>query len=156
MEICLYTLESARTNVVARLTPSDATLDSILDAGYLPSPVIRAGIRSQLRQRIEMIKSTSSAHAYETKMKYVDLLRSRPIAIETKRANTQHYEVGTGVLKACLGPRMKYSCCLYQDDRGVDVVAKNKNALGLAEERMLQDYVRKADLHDGQTIFDLG
>ena len=40
-------------------------------------------------------------------MKYVELLRSRPIAIQTDKANEQHYEVGTGVLECCLGPRMK-------------------------------------------------
>jgi len=37
-------------------------------------------------------------------MDYVKALRSKPIAIETDETNTQHYEVGTGVLKACLGP----------------------------------------------------
>lgn len=46
-------------------------------------------------------------------MRYVDLLRTRPIAVETGKANEQHYEVGTDVLQAMLGPRMKYSACLY-------------------------------------------
>lgn len=54
-----------------------------------------------------MIASASLTAAYETKMKYVESLRRRPIAIETDKANEQHYEVGTGVLKCCLGPRMK-------------------------------------------------
>ena len=56
-----------------------------------------------------MIRSTSLSAAYETKMKYVDSLRTRPIAVETAKANEQHYEVGTGVLQCCLGPRMKVS-----------------------------------------------
>ena len=47
-------------------------------------------------------------------MKYVELLRTRPIAVETGKANEQHYEVGTEVLEAMLGPRMKYSACLYR------------------------------------------
>ena len=80
-------------------------------------------------------------------MQYVEALRKRPIAIETESANQQHYEVGTGVLKACLGPRMKYSCCLYP---------QGKETLGQAEISMLQTYVQKADLQDGQTILDLG
>lgn len=42
-------------------------------------------------------------------MDYVDRLRRRPIAVETGKANEQHYEVGTGVLQCCLGPRMKVS-----------------------------------------------
>jgi cyclopropane fatty-acyl-phospholipid synthase-like methyltransferase len=60
---------------------------------------------------------------------------------------TRNYEVGTGALKACLGPRMKYSCCLYP--HGAETLAQ-------AEVAMLQSYVQKADLRDGQTILDLG
>jgi cation-transporting ATPase 13A3/4/5 len=80
-------------------------------------------------------------------MKYVQALRTRPIAIETKKANEQHYEVGTGVLSACLGPRMKYSCCLYPS---------GTESLEQAEVSMLESYIEKAGLRDGQTILDLG
>lgn len=85
--------------------------------------------------------------AYSSKMKYVDLLRTRPIAIETKKANEQHYEVGTGVLQACLGERMKYSCCLYPTGR---------ETLEEAEEKMLEVYVERGGLVDGMRILDLG
>ncbi|RKF59369.1 coclaurine N-methyltransferase [Golovinomyces cichoracearum] len=121
--------------------------DWLLDKGYLPSYVIRLGIRRQLRERIEIIKSTSLEDAYEKKINYVELLRSRPIAIETASANEQHYEVGTGVLAACLGPRMKYSCALYP---------KGGETLAQAEIAMLETYVQKAQLKDGMTILDLG
>ena len=80
-------------------------------------------------------------------MKYVEALCQRPIAIETKKANQQHYEVGTGILKEMLGPRMKYSCALY--DEGV-------RSLEEAEVRMLECYVDRAELRDGQSILDLG
>jgi cation-transporting P-type ATPase 13A2 len=80
-------------------------------------------------------------------MAYVQALRSRPIAIETATANQQHYEVGTGVLHACLGPRMKYSCCLYPT---------GGETLGQAEIAMLETYIQKADLKDGQKMLDLG
>ncbi|KAL6713088.1 hypothetical protein ACLMJK_009209 [Lecanora helva] len=69
------------------------------------------------------------------------------MAIETAAANTQHYEVGTGVLKACLGPRMKYSSCLYPTGR---------ETLGQAEIEMLELYVDRAQLTDGMKILDLG
>ena len=85
--------------------------------------------------------------AYASKMQYVKSLRTRPMAIETAAANTQHYEVGTGVLEACLGPRMKYSCCLYPT---------GKETLGQAEIVMLENYVEKAQLRDGMRILDLG
>lgn len=128
---------------------TDTILEKLLDGGYLPTSVIRAGIRQQLGQRLASIHSTSNAEAYATKMKYVELLRTRPIAIETAAANEQHYEVGTGVLSACLGPRMKYSCCLYEG------LARGQG-LAEAEVLMLEDYVKKAELKDGMSMFDLG
>lgn len=64
--------------------------DWILDGGYLPHPVIRVGIRRQLADRISQISSLSLAEAYERKMEYIELLRTRPIAVETAKANTQH------------------------------------------------------------------
>ncbi|CZT46198.1 related to N-methyltransferase [Rhynchosporium secalis] len=121
--------------------------DWILDGGYLPNPVIRVGIRRQLVDRIRIIQSTSLEEEYKRKMSYVELLRKRPIAIETATANEQHYEVGTGVLAACLGPRMKYSCCLYP---------KGGETLAQAEIAMLETYVKKAQLKDGMSILDLG
>ncbi|PNS15365.1 (S)-coclaurine N-methyltransferase [Sphaceloma murrayae] len=154
----------------------DNLINLLLDNGVLPFPVIRQGIRAQLRSRIAQIASTSLSSSYATKMRYIDLLRTRPIAIETTTANSQHYEVGTGVLKACLGKRMKYSCCLYYDDEGkalpgIDeggllggvaaaTVGEGKSGierrLGVAEEAMMENYVEKAGLVDGQRVFDLG
>lgn len=113
----------------------------------MPQAVIRYGIRRQLQDRIRMIQCTSLEEAYATKMKYVKALRTRPMAIETATANSQHYEVGTGVLQACLGPRMKYSCCLYPT---------GKETLGQAEIEMLEAYVERAQLKNGMKILDLG
>ncbi|KAK8169852.1 S-adenosyl-L-methionine-dependent methyltransferase [Phyllosticta citrichinensis] len=130
---------------VARV--ADAYLNPLLDGGYIPSRVIRIGIRSQLRQRLLSLASTTLAADYARKMEYVAQLRSRPIAIETATANTQHYEVGTGVLAACLGPRMKYSCCLYE---------KGSETLGEAEVAMMGLYVKRAGIGPGMKILDLG
>ncbi|KAI4177795.1 MAG: hypothetical protein LQ343_000259 [Gyalolechia ehrenbergii] len=117
------------------------------NGGYLPQTVIRYGIRAQLGDRIKSVESTCLEDAYKHKMDYVEALRTRPMAIETATANAQHYEVGTGVLQACLGPRMKYSCCLYPT---------GGETLGQAEIEMLDTYVEKADLVDGMSILDLG
>ncbi|KAF6840803.1 cyclopropane-fatty-acyl-phospholipid synthase [Colletotrichum musicola] len=122
-------------------------MDWVLDSGYLPHAVIRMGIRRQLQERINSISSTSLSFDYERKMNFIDKLHTQPIAIETATANKQHYEVGTGVLAACLGPRMKYSCCLYP---------KGGETLAQAEIAMLQTYVEKAELRDGMSILDLG
>lgn len=123
------------------------SLEWVLDGGYLPQFIIRFGIRRLLRERIRMIQITSLGDAYQSKMRYVKALRKRPIAIETATANTQHYEVSTGVLQACLGPRMKYSSCLYPI---------GAETLGQAEIEMLETYVERAELTDGMRILDLG
>ena len=112
-----------------------------------------------------MIASTSLEEAFENKMRFVESLRKRPIAVDTTKANEQHYEVGTGLLKGTLGPRMKYSSCLYP---------KGSETLGQAEVEMLSSYVkyiclfqcteaqlltctfRKAGIKDGMNILDLG
>jgi cyclopropane fatty-acyl-phospholipid synthase-like methyltransferase len=134
------------------LFDSEQLVNRAIDNGYLPSTIIRYGIRAQLADRLRSISTTSLTQAYETKMKYVEALRSRPIAIETGKANEQHYEVGTGVLKACLGTRMKYSCCLYGTNEKIDTT----ETLDAAEEKMLEEYVTRAELVDGQNVLDLG
>jgi cation-transporting ATPase 13A2 len=134
------------------LFDSEQLVNRAIDNGYLPSTIIRYGIRAQLADRLRNISTTSLTQAYETKMKYVEALRSRPIAIETGKANEQHYEVGTGVLKACLGTRMKYSCCLYGSNEKIDTT----ETLDAAEDKMLEEYVTRAELVDGQNVLDLG
>ena len=44
---------------------------------------------------------------------FVEELKSLPIAIQTKTANEQHYEVPTSYFLLCLGKHLKYSSCLY-------------------------------------------
>lgn len=127
--------------------PSTTWTDTVLDGGYLPHALIRVGIRRQLAERISLIASTSLAASYERKMAFVEALRTRPIAIHTDDANKQHYEVGTAVLAGMLGPRMKYSSCLYPT---------GKESLAQAEVAMLDSYVEKAGIADGQEILDLG
>jgi len=132
---------------LAKRQQTDSLVETIVDGGYLPTFLLRRGIRAQLQDRINTIATTSMQSALETKMAYVELLRQRPIAINTADANSQHYEVGTGVLAESLGPRMKYSCCLYP---------KGGETLAQAEIAMLELYVERAGLKDGMKIFDLG
>ncbi|CRK23779.1 hypothetical protein BN1723_013116 [Verticillium longisporum] len=56
-------------------------IDWILDNGYLPHTVIRVGIRRQLQERLNAIKSASLAASYERKLSYIQQLRDRPIAL---------------------------------------------------------------------------
>lgn len=130
-----------------KTSPKDALLDKVLDSGYLPHAVIRTGIRRQLQQRLSEIQSSSLGDALTRKMDYIAASRSRPIAVETATANKQHYEVATGVYAATLGPRMKYSACLYP---------KGSETLAQAEVEMLRLYLERGELKDGMKILDLG
>jgi hypothetical protein len=122
-------------------------LDTVLDSGYLPHAIIRMGIRRQLTQRSREIESPTLTEAVERKMAFVEELRHAPIAIKTNYANEQHYEVGTGVMAATLGPRMKYSCSLFLNDN---------DTLEQAEDNMLASYLMKGDFQDGMSILDIG
>ncbi len=71
----------------------------------------------------------------------------RPIAEFTEDANAQHYEVPAEFFGLVLGPRRKYSCCLYDTDAA---------DLTHAEERALATTCANAGLADGQDILELG
>jgi cyclopropane-fatty-acyl-phospholipid synthase len=69
-----------------------------------------------------------------------------PIATHTADANAQHYEVPAEFFALCLGPRFKYSSCLYEPS----------DTLGQAEVRALEATCANALLDDGQEILELG
>lgn len=70
-----------------------------------------------------------------------------PIAIHADAANTQHYELPPQFFRNCLGPRRKYSCCLYPD---------GEETLAEAEDLALAETCRHAALEDGQSVLELG
>ena len=78
---------------------------------------------------------------------FLDEMRQRPVAEHTDAANDQHYEIPPEFFSHILGPRRKYSCCLYQN---------KGDTLAMAEEHALADTARHADLSDGQAILELG
>jgi cyclopropane fatty-acyl-phospholipid synthase-like methyltransferase len=65
----------------------------------------------------------------------------------TDKANEQHYEVSSNFFTQCLGPRLKYSCCLYP---------QGNETLEEAELAMLEVYIERAGLKDGMELLDLG
>ena len=78
---------------------------------------------------------------------FADAMTAYPIAAFAKDANTQHYELPPRFFAAVLGPRCKYSSCLYGP--GIETLAQAENA-ALAETSM------HAGLADGQNILELG
>lgn len=138
---------------IQKLHISDPKLiftDWILDSygSYIPQTLLRLAIRQLLKTRQAAdLKNNSLATVTSDKQAFVQKLRTQPIAINTKDANEQQYEVKTGVFESFLGPRMKYSCCLFPT---------GKETLEEAEENMLKEYMVKAELVDGMRILDLG
>jgi cyclopropane-fatty-acyl-phospholipid synthase len=74
-------------------------------------------------------------------------MATRPIAVRPDAANAQHYEVPAAFFDLVLGPRRKYSCCLYPDAA---------TTLPEAEELALAETALHAGLADGQDILELG
>ncbi|CAE6517890.1 unnamed protein product [Rhizoctonia solani] len=124
----------------------------LIDKGAIPDFVLRPIIRALSEQRLREINHGSLEANHETKASYrTDFsppVRARDvIADDVDKANKQHYEVSTEFMKLCVGPRMKYSACLYPT---------GKESIAQAEALMLESYCEKAKLCDGIDILDLG
>lgn len=106
----------------------------------LPDWMIRLGIR-------KLLAATLREERLRRGNDFVNRLRAQPIAIATNEANAQHYEVPAEFFEATLGPRLKYSCCLFEDNRAT---------LAQAEEAMLALTCERAEIEDGMDLLDLG
>ena len=109
----------------------------------LPDIMIRAGI-TMLCSRTASRMALGNA---ETDAAFAHEMAARAIAENTQEANAQHYEVPAAFFARALGPNRKYSSCFYS--------AAN-STLQEAEEEALRQTVEHADLHDGQSILELG
>jgi cyclopropane-fatty-acyl-phospholipid synthase len=121
--------------------------DALLERGLLPDALVRAGIRRLLRERLREQKAGGIEAQRQRMARLLEHMRTSPIALRTREANTQHYEVKTEFFERALGPRLKYSCALWSE--GV-------SSLGEAEDAMLRLYGERARLEDGQTVLELG
>ena len=122
-------------------------LDAALGRGLLPDPVLRAGswLGAGARERRE---ARGGVAAQEERLSaLVERMSSGPIAEVVEAANAQHYELPAEFLGLILGPRRKYSGCLWEP---------GTSSLAEAEEAMLELTCRHAGIVDGQRILDLG
>ncbi len=124
-----------------------AGLIELIERGWLPDPLVRAGIRGLLRGRLRKLELGDVEAERQALAGIVDELRESPIAVETDAANEQHYEVPPAFFERVLGPHLKYSGCLFESG-----VAD----LGQAEAAMLRLTCQRAGLEDGQRILELG
>ena len=137
------TLNQQRYNVDQK---SDMLIYDLIATGLVPQFLIRRGIRQMLKAKLQGFRLDNPEQIVQETRYFAEQLHSYPIAIETDRANTQHYEVPVAFFSNILGPAMKYSCCLFEE--GDDLAA--------AEERMLALSCKRAEIVDGHSILDLG
>src|SRR4029434_10633364 len=123
------------------------SLDSILEANVVPDALLRVGIRHLLSETLRE-KTAPDVEAQRAQlMEHIAGLKSSPIAIQTRDANEQHYEVPTRFYQLCLGRRLKYSSAYFPS---------GNETLDESEEKMLQLSCERAELADGQRILELG
>jgi len=117
-----------------------ATGIELAERGYLPDTVVRAAIRRLCTLRLE-----NPLHG-DTDAFFASL-SDGPIALRPSEANAQHYELPPEFFELVLGPRRKYSCCLW---------SHQTSNLAEAEEAALAETARRAELEDGQEVLELG
>jgi cyclopropane-fatty-acyl-phospholipid synthase len=119
----------------------------LVERGHVPDIVTRAAMRKLMAQRLVDESAGDGEERSRRFNTFMAELRASPIAVETKAANTQHYEVPAEFFHLHLGPRLKYSCALYTE---------GNETLAQAEEKMFSLYAERAQLRDGLRILDLG
>lgn len=117
-----------------------STVVNAVENGWVPDVLVRKGAAKLSKGRLEADHSLNADQVLED-------LRNGPIATHTDEANDQHYELPAAFFEKCLGPRLKYSCASFDDP---------KMGLGDAEVAMLEQYLIRAELRDGQRILELG
>jgi cyclopropane-fatty-acyl-phospholipid synthase len=120
----------------------DVIAERIVEAG-VPDALARAAIRANLAARLRRERRKGPA----AKAAFVEELRRSPVALEPAKPNEQHYEVPPEFFELVLGPRLKYSSCLWAD---------GTRTLADAEEAMLALTAERARIEDGLEILDLG
>ena len=120
-------------------------MTDLAERGFLPDWLIRLGIRRLLAGRLRQERRRGECSQRVAEL--VQFLKRSPVALATQQANAQHYEVPSAFFETVLGPRLKYSSCLYSDWR---------TTLREAEEAMLRLTCERAELQDGMEVLDLG
>ena len=118
----------------------------LTELGVIPESILRVAIKKLIQKRLLEIPVNSEVRKSQ-KANFIEELQSSPIALSTKIANEQHYEVPPAFFQEIMGAHLKYSCGWFD---------KNTISLHEAEENMLQLYLERLDIKNNQKILDLG
>jgi cyclopropane-fatty-acyl-phospholipid synthase len=125
-------------------------MDKIVDwmeRGLISDSLIRLGIRCLSKKRLDEERALYNGSAPESTRRFVQELKSAPIAVHTVEANQQHYELPPEFFELTLGKYKKYSSCYW---------GNGATQLDGAEENSLLATCERAELVDGMDILELG
>ena len=126
---------------------TQSTLDRWLERGLLPDWLVRIGIRRLLRDRLRQEHADDPEVSAERLRTWIARCDASPIAIDTRAANEQHYEVPAAFYEKVLGRHRKYSSGYWHAPT---------TTLDEAEAAMLELSCQRAELRDGMRVLDLG
>ncbi len=119
----------------------------LAEAGRLPDPLVRWGIRRLCRDRLRSATQGDCESRQQRLRRLLDDSRKGPVAPVPELANEQHYEVPAEFFSTVLGARRKYSCCYWGD---------GQKTLDEAEVAALELTAERAQLEDDQDVLELG
>ncbi len=109
----------------------------------LPDPILRFGVAALVGGTARRLARVPA----EAEAAFAAAFDRYPIALHCAAANEQHYALPPEFFALVLGPRRKYSSCLFDS---------TANTLAQAEARALAETCAHAALADGQAVLELG
>ena len=109
----------------------------------LPDAALRFGVDRLVARTSRRLADGAGFAARD----FAQAMEAWPIAVHVEDANEQHYELLPAFFELALGPRRKYSCCLYPT---------SETTLAEAEIAALEETCAHAALEDGQDVLELG
>ena len=118
----------------------------LTELGIIPESILRISIKKLIQQRLLEIPLNAEVRKSK-KVDFIEELQSSPIALSTRQANEQHYEVPPAFFQEIMGAHLKYSCGWFDE---------NTTSLDTAEENMLKLYIERLGIQNHQRVLDLG
>ena len=118
-----------------------------MERGWLADSWKRTLSRSLCRHRLSQLRRVNAEADDSGIVAFADAMRQGPIAPVPEKANEQHYELPAEFFQWMLGPRLKYSCCYFENPQ---------STLEEAEIASLRLTCEHAELEDGMQVLELG
>jgi len=121
----------------------------LAEHGWVPDPLLRMGIRARCAETlvVERERQTCDDVRGDSVNAWVAELRDSAVAVQTDKANEQHYELPTSYFEKVLGKRLKYSATYWPE---------GCTTLDESEEHSLAQVCERVGVEDGMRVLDMG